>query len=112
MPYIDISECLRVFPDLFKMTNEAKVVDNQTEPKTDNQIDTGFLELSEKNRLMEHDLQSLKERLQIETSRREAAEERELWLRNHVDKITNENTLLLAAPKSQKSGILARFFGR
>jgi len=112
MPYVDLSECLRVFPDRFNSAGWEKQVSNQIEPIGSNWVAESFRELLEKNRAMETDLQITRERLQNEISRREDAEKREAWLRAHVDQLTDENMKLLPTPKIEKKGVFARIFGK
>jgi len=110
MPYIDLSECLRVFPDSFKVNKEPKLVGNQNQPSWDNQVANSFYELSEKNRTLETENQLLNERLKIAETWREQAERREEWARNHIDKLTEENARLLPAPKQKKPSWITRLF--
>lgn len=65
MPYIDLSECLRVFPDKFKVNKVSESVGNQNTPNESNQVANSFYELSEKNRTLETENQLLNERLKI-----------------------------------------------
>lgn len=111
MPYIDLSECLRVFPDRFRVSKEPDQVGNQDTPNGSNQVANGFHELSEKNRTLETENQLLHERLKIAETWREQAERREEWARNHIDKLTEENARLLPAPNQKKPSWVARFFG-
>lgn len=111
MPYIDLSECLRVFPDSFKMIWDSKWVDNQNTPTGSNQVANSFYELSEKNRTLETENQLLNERLKIAEIWREQAERREEWARNHIDKLTEENARLLPAPNQKKPSWMTRIFG-
>jgi DNA gyrase/topoisomerase IV subunit B len=111
MPYVDLSECLRVFPDRFKTESKSKLVDNQNETVVDNPVAESFQELLDQKRTLETDMQSMRERLQIAETRREQAESREQWLRDHVDKLADQNQKLLSAPSHQKKGWIARIFG-
>lgn len=104
-PYIELTECFRVFPDRFKLSD-------QDEGIVGNPVVSGFQELLQKNEALTTELQMLRDRLQAEAEQRRNSEEREAWLRNHVDKLTEENLKLLGAPSTKKSGWLSDLFGK
>lgn len=86
-------------------------VGNQDAELVGNPVASSFQELLEKNRVFEADIQSLRERLQMAEAGRERAEQREEWLRNHVDKLTDENARLLPSPTQPKTSWMKRIFG-
>lgn len=111
MPFIDLSECLRVFPDRFKVSKESEPVGNPNTPIGSNQVANSFHGLSEENQKLETENQSLRERLRIAETGRDQAERREEWLRSHIDKLTDENARLLPAPNQKKPSWVTRLFG-
>lgn len=60
---------------------------------------------------METENQSLRDQLKAAETGREQAERREEWLRNHIDKLTEENARLLPAPNQKKPSWATRLFG-
>lgn len=103
-PYVEVAECLRVFPD-FRLPGTGDAV-------AGNPVAIGLQQLQQQVDARDAELKALRERLQIEAERCRNAEEREAWLRNHVDKLTQENLALIAAPPAKKPGWFARLVGR
>lgn len=110
-PYVELAECLRVFP-------EFKLQPGQDAPVSDNPVVVGFQQLQQQYDTLTTEVRTLRDRLHAEGEQRRSAEAREEWLRNHVDKLTEENLKLLSAPpqapepSAKKSGWFARMFGK
>lgn len=105
-PYVEMAECLRVFPNF--------ILPGASDAVAGNPVAIGLQQLQQQVDAKDAELKTLRERLQSEAEQRRNAEEREAWLRNHVDKLTQENLALIAAPPApaKKSGWFARLVGR
>lgn len=107
-PYVELVEALRVFPHFAPSGADGEVAGNP--------VAAGFAQLQQRHDVLLQEVQALQQRLHSETQQRHNAEEREAWLRNHVDTLTAENAKLLAGPQwtapEKKRSWFARLAGR
>lgn len=101
-PYVELIECVRVFPG-FQVPSKDK-------PVADNPVASGYHQLQQQLSAQDREIAGLHQRLSDEAHQRQQAEERETWLRQHLDRLAQENLLLLSAPA--KTAVKPSWFAR